>query len=260
MVSEARDMVEAGGLPSSRAVAGRILEFEEFAVHDGPGIRVVVFMQGCPLQCSWCHNPESIPSDLQPGGEVVFPRDLADRLLRHERVLRASGGGVTFSGGEPMAQAAFVVQAAGELRTMHKAIETSGHITPAVFDRVTSAMDLVMIDIKHVDPAVHRRFTGRDNRLILANLDSLVRRATPFVVRVPLIPGVNDDETNLEQIAQLVAGAPALDKVELLPYNTMAPAKYPRAGRPFSPGFDTSRAVRLNPEVFTRYGIACEVL
>ncbi len=273
---------------------GVVLEVEEFAVHDGPGIRTVVFLKGCPLRCSWCHNPEAIAfgSQMLPAqvrcpscgqqevgrsscsacgctlpaatprlvGEPMSVEDLASRLLRHEPVLRASGGGITFSGGEPLAQPDFVVKVARAVRPLHVAVETSGQVAAPVFARVIAAMDLVMIDVKHTDPIVHRRFTGRDNRTVLANVAQLCAGATPFVVRIPLIPGVNDDRENLERTARLVAGAPALRGVELLPYNTMAPAKYPRAGRPFRPGFDTTRAPLVDRSVFDRYDIPCEVL
>lgn len=274
--------------------SGVVLEVEEFGVHDGPGIRTVVFLKGCPLACSWCHNPEAIEfgPQLLPGearcpacgqravamatcqacgsdlpavpprlvGESMSVDELAAQLLRHAHVLDGSGGGVTFSGGEPMAQADFVAAVAQAVQPLHVAVETSGQVAGAVFRRVAASMDLVMIDVKHTDSRVHRRFTGRDNHTVLANLAQLCAGTTPFVVRVPLIPGVNDDEANLERTAQLVADAPALRGVELLPYNTMAPAKYPRAGRQFRPGFDTTRAPRVDRTVFERYDIACEVL
>lgn len=256
------------GTVGDPGASGVVLEIEEFAVHDGPGIRTVVFLKGCPLSCTWCHNPEAIAFGTQvvdgPEPRLVGQRmdvaSLAARILRFGHVLADSGGGVTFSGGEPMAQADFVVRAAQAVRPLHVAIETAGHVASRVFQRVVAAVDLVMIDVKHTDPDVHRRFTGRDNALVLRNVGWLAHGSTPFVVRVPLIPGVNDDHANLERTAQLVAGAPALRGVELLPYNTMAPAKYPRAGRAFRPGFDTSRRPRVDRTVFERYEIPCEVL
>jgi len=280
-------------IPVAAPVTGIVLEIEEFAVHDGPGIRTVVFLKGCPLRCSWCHNPEAIefgalvlPDEVrcaschgrclatgscsscgQPApratrtiGESMSAIALAQRLLRHSDTLQSSGGGVTFSGGEPLAQADFVIAVAGELAPLHVALETSGQAAPSVFRRVVGAMDLVMMDVKHGDPVVHRQFTGRDNRLILENLASLCAGTTPFIVRIPLIPGVNDGAANLEATARLIAGAPALRGIELLPYNTMAPAKYARAGRTFSPGFDTTLQPLVDTAVFAKYEIPCEVL
>jgi len=241
-------------------VTGIILEIEEFAVHDGPGIRTVVFCKGCPLCCTWCHNPEGIDFGARRPEQVMSVDDLARRLLRHAEVLAESGGGVTFSGGEPLSQPAFVIGTARAVRPLHVAIETSGQASAEVFRRVTSEVDLVMMDVKHTDAEVHRRFTGHTNRQILRNLSALREGSTPFIVRVPLIPGVNDDDANLEQTARLVAGAPALRGVELLPYNTMAPAKYGRAGRVFQPGFDTTRKPRVNASVFESHGIRCDVL
>jgi pyruvate formate lyase activating enzyme len=272
---------------------GCVLEIEEFGVHDGPGIRTVVFLKGCPLHCSWCHNPESInfgpemlpdqvrcascgerciatrscPSCGQPVpmhesavGELLSAGALAMRVERHAATLMASGGGVTFSGGEPMAQARFLIAAASELPLLHIAVETSGHVSPAVFRRVSSDVDLVMIDVKHTDPEVHRTYTGHTNMLILGNLKQLCEGSTPFIVRIPLIPGVNDGRNNLRRTAELIAGASALRGVELLPYNTMAPAKYARARRDFKPGFDTTQSPRIEPSIFEHFQIPCEVL
>jgi len=285
---EARQVATTG-----KDTLGCVLEIEEFGVHDGPGIRTVVFLKGCPLHCSWCHNPEAIsfgtemlpdqvrcagcgerclatgscPSCGQPVpphesavGELISAEGLAARVERHASTLTASGGGVTFSGGEPMAQARFVIAAASELSPLHIAVETSGHVSPAVFRRVAGAVDLVMMDVKHTNPEVHRTYTGRTNRLILGNLKQLCEGSTPFIVRIPLIPGVNDGRDNLRRTAELIAGASALRGVELLPYNTMAPAKYARARRDFKPGFDTTQSPRIEPSIFEHYQIPCEVL
>jgi len=239
---------------------GTILEIEEFGVHDGPGIRTVVFLKGCPLQCSWCQNPEAISFGADTGGFIMAAGELATRLARHQRMLQESGGGVTFSGGEPLSQAEFVIQVAAAIKPMHVAIETSGQAATAVFKRVAEAVDLVMFDVKHTDPVIHKQFTGQSNQQILTNLGVLIEGAKPFIVRVPLIPGVSDSEANLNRTADLIAGAPALVGVELLPYNTMAPAKYPRAGRQFRPGFDTLRTPLVDVGIFTSRGIKCDVL
>ena len=287
------DQRSASDCESSHDVTGVVLEIEEFGVHDGPGIRVVVFLKGCPLRCTWCHNPESldfgvqelpdeitcpncgqrcltvgtcshcgaeVPSRTRMVGEEMTAHTLAERLKGYESVFNSSGGGVTFSGGEPLAQAEFLTAVTSIIKPIHVAVETSGFAPAPVFTSVVDAMDLVMIDIKHTDPEVHRRFTGHSNRRILDNLAILCAGQTPFKVRIPLIPGVNDDAENLEATARLIAGAPALRGVELLPYNTMAPAKYPRAGHVFDPGFDTTKRPHVDLDVFDRYEIPCEVL
>ncbi len=278
--------------------AGVVFDVEEFALHDGPGIRTTVFLKGCPLRCSWCQNPEGIRfepeawTDLLPcarcsgnidvrygqclqcgaavdsvplrvrrwSGRVWTVDELAQRLLRHREALASSGGGITFSGGEPLAQAAFVRRVAEAVRPLHVAIETSGQAAPAAFRATVDAVDLVMIDVKHPDSAVHRKFTGVGNELIQKNLAGLCRGTVPFVVRIPLIPGVNDAAETMERTASLLEDAPALERVEFMPYNTMAPVKYARIGRPFNPRFDVDRHPELHSEPFERRGISWEVL
>jgi len=280
------------------AATGMVFEIEEFAVHDGPGIRTTVFFKGCPLRCAWCHNPESIsfapevmldrcpcascPGDVdirsgfcpscgkavdqcslrlrRVSGTAYAVDELAGILLVNMDMLQGSGGGITLSGGEPLAQSAFLTQLIPALRPLHVAIETSGQASRGVFDRAVRLVDLVMMDVKHSDTKVHRRFTGVGNEKILQNLQSLCRGNTPFVIRVPLIPGVNDTNENMEQTAVLLAGAQSLQRVELLPYNTMAPAKYARLGQSYQPGFDPSRRPKVHLGPFERRGIPCEVL
>lgn len=281
-----------------RPAQALVFEIEEFAVHDGPGIRTTVFFKGCPLHCTWCHNPESIsfepevmlkraicPTcggalDVHEGccpkcatpidrgslrlGEVMgapyTAQQLADLLVVHQSILRSSGGGITFSGGEPLVHRTFLTELIPLLQHLHVAVETSGHATPTVFRSVVDLVDLVMLDVKHTDSRVHRRFTGVGNERILANLLSLCRGDTDFVVRIPLVPGVNDSTENMEGTAELLRDAPHLQRVELLPYNMMAPAKYARLGRRYLPGFDPGQAPKVHTRPFERHGIPCEVL
>lgn len=289
-----------GSRPSPRKLPREVLvlEIEEFAVHDGPGIRTTVFFKGCPLRCTWCHNPEAISFEPEQmlkrascrhcGGELGMADDacprcttpvdrgslrrtelvgtpytaerLAEVLLAHRSILEASGGGITFSGGEPLAHSAFLAGLIPLLRPLHVAIETSGQATPTAFRRVIDLVDLVLFDVKHADSRIHRCFTGVGNERILANLRTLCAGETEFIVRIPLIPGVNDSEDNMANTAALLLDAPHLQRVELLPYNTMAPAKYARLGRPYLPGFDARQAPRVNVHPFERHGITCEVL
>jgi pyruvate formate lyase activating enzyme len=278
---------------------GLIFNIEEFAVHDGPGIRKLVFFKGCPLHCSWCHNPEGISFrkelmvsrascvhcgrcsqacssdecitcgkcvDVCPlrlrkiCGEETEAADLAGRLMKGKDILISSGGGITISGGEPLAQPAFLFDLIGHLKPLNIAVETSGHAAEGIFRQMTSMVDLVLMDLKHTDPVIHKKFTGVDNSLIMKNLKILCEGPVDFCIRIPLIPGVNDSRENMIATARLLKDAGNLKKVDLLPYHQTAGAKYPMVGRVFNPGFDTARAVSIRKEIFEAYHIHAEVL
>ncbi|MDR2381862.1 MAG: radical SAM protein [Bifidobacteriaceae bacterium] len=250
----------------AQGTAGLVFDIEEFALHDGPGLRTTVFLKGCPLRCSWCHNPEGIGYEPEtwPDGRSCGvwwpPNELARHLAQHADVFAQTGGGITFSGGEPLAQAAFVTTVAQLLKPVHVALETSGQAPFAKFKTVVENVDLVLIDLKHPNEAVHRSFTGVGHERILTNLRWLNCGPTPFVARIPLIPGVNDSVDAMEGFASALEGATSLDHVELMPFNTLAGAKYAGIGRRFEPGFDVRRPVAVRPEAFIRRGIKWEVL
>jgi pyruvate formate lyase activating enzyme len=185
----------------------------------------------------------------------MAPEEAAKRILRNAKALQMSGGGVTFSGGEALMQPDFVVETRALLSSLHAAIETSGYADSAVFERVIKTMDLVMMDVKLVDGAEHKKWTGADNRLILQNLARLVELEIPFRARVPLIPGVNDTRENLTATARLLEGAKALERVELLGYNRAAGAKYGQLGLTYAPGFPEDHAPNLYTEPFIERGM-----
>ncbi|MBQ8954358.1 MAG: radical SAM protein, partial [Clostridia bacterium] len=170
-------------------------------------------------------------------------------------VYAMSGGGVTFSGGDPLMQWDFVSEVVDRLEGVHTAVETSGFTSDEVFREVMATMDLIMMDIKLTDPDRHRHFTGVDNGPILRHADMLCAGDTPFIIRMPLIPGVNDETAHFEAVAARVAGAKALVRVELLPYHKTAGAKYPLAGMTYAPEFDVDRPVQIDLEPFQRRGI-----
>lgn len=248
---------------------GTVFDVKSFALNDGPGIRTTVFLKGCPLRCSWCHNPEGLSPEpelyiklarcthcglclrgcshpdcrpfgrclhvcpqgnLSVAGRLVTSSELAERLLR-DREIFGEDGGVTFSGGEPLMQADFVAECASlvEKRGVRRAIETSSFCPPDVYQKTLAEIDFVMADVKLMDPAAHRTYCGRDNGVILENLTWLKRSGKPFVFRVPLVPGITDTDENLSAIASFAGDCP----VELLPYNPMAGAKYTAVGRAF---------------------------
>lgn len=248
--------------------SGIIFSIEEFALNDGPGIRTTVFLKGCPLRCAWCHNPEGLKKEPQwltkrgrkeMCGYEISAQELALKLQRDRDLYRDSGGGVTFTGGEPLSQAAFLTEVMSLLPDIHKAVETSGYSAPAPFAAVLEKADLLLYDIKHADAAAHRLYTGVDNAPILRNLEVLKESGKPFVARIPLIPGVNDTPENMEATARLLEGAKGLRRVELLRYHKTAGAKYPMVGLPYNPPFNENKAPEIH-DAFTDKGIELLVL
>ena len=272
------------------ALTATIFEVREFCLHDGPGIRTTVFFKGCPLRCAWCHNPEGLSpepemlfkaakchhcgncqngGDCPHGARVPCGRrwtvaELAQEIRVNADILRSSGGGVTFSGGEPLMQAKFLCALADELKTgtvpVHLALETSGYAPEAVYREVVERMDLVFQDLKHPDPAAHKRWTGVDPAPIHANLAWLKASGRPFVARIPLIPGVNDSDAAKEGFARLLEGPSGLLRVELLPYHLTAAAKYPFTGRAYEPGFDVTAPLNKETAAFERHGLPVVVM
>lgn len=275
-----------------------VFEVREFCLHDGPGIRTTVFFKGCPLRCTWCHNPEGLSpepewlfkaqkcvhcgscargGDCPQGARQLCGRRwsvpaLAAELLRNADVF-ASSGGITFSGGEPLLQAPFLSALIDELRShqlahsqtaapapLHLAIETSGYAPAEAYRSVVSKLDLVFQDLKHPDPAEHKRWTGVNPAPILANLAWLKASSKPFIARIPLIPGVNDTPAAKAGFADLLAGPSGLLRVELLPYHLTAAAKYPFTGRTYDPGFDENRPLDTDLSPFTDRGLPAVVM
>lgn len=218
---------------------GRVFEIREFTLHDGPGVRTTVFFKGCPLRCAWCHNPEgqsfAIETMTRRDGTGIIcgsdwtAKDLARELLCNADIMVQSGGGVTFSGGEPLAQADFLDELIPLLKSrgVHLAIETSGAASEVDYQRIVGRMDFVYQDLKHHDSQAFRRWTGGDLDVVLKNVNWLKSSGLPYVLRVPVIPGVNDSPADSAAMAELVGDSP----VEYLPYNRAAGTKYAMLGR-----------------------------
>lgn len=248
---------------------GVIFSIEEFAIHDGPGIRTNVFLKGCPLHCVWCHNPEGIDSSPQYMtkkneqticGYEISSDELAERLLKNKDIYNLNNGGVTLTGGEPLFQSDFIIELLQKIKPdIHSAIETSGHTAPNVFQKVLPLFDLVLFDVKQTDPVLHKKYTGVDNKLILKNLEFLCSSQTDFIVRIPLIPGVNDTKENMINILTRIKDAPSLIRVEILPYHKTAGAKYGMIGKEYNPPFDTSKMPHIY-NVFEEHNIKTIIL
>jgi len=177
-------------------------------------------------------------------GEEISADGLAQKLLQYADILHMMGGGITISGGEPLLQASFVSELTEKLGSVHKAIQTSGYATPDIYREVIGHFDYVLQDIKIVDKEAHIRYTGVSNKNILTNVEWLKTSGKPFVFRVPLIPGITDTEENLRAIAD-IAGP---HRVELMPYNELAGAKYGMVGMEY-----TLPVVKNRKEDFTKY-------
>lgn len=275
-------------------MTGIVFDIKEFAVYDGPGIRTTVFMKGCPLRCRWCHNPEGLspqpqlmvsraacthcgacekvcqhPDACTACGECIpfcrqgyrkiigkawTPEALANHLLKGADFFE-DGGGVTFSGGEPLLQWPFVRETIRCMPGIHTAVETSGFCSDEVFREVMACCSLVMMDWKVSDPALHLHYTGVPQESIRRHAEMLAEGSTPFILRMPVIPGVNDNEAHFQTVADLVQSAKALVRVDVLPYQKAAGAKYEMVGQHYEPGFDDRAAPEMHTEVFDRMGI-----
>lgn len=250
-------------------MTGTIFDIKEFSIHDGPGGRVTVFFKGCPLSCLWCHNPEGLSKNpqlmykenlcshcrrceqgcshedcrmfdrcihacpngaLSVAGTKVSSDELSKKILSYKDFFDISGGGVTFSGGEPLMQSDFLCEVLGKLDGVHKAIQTSGYVKEETYKKVIDKMDYVLQDIKIADEEKHIKYTGVSNGLILKNIEYLKNSGKEFVLRVPLIPGITDTEENLCAISKIAGDS----RVELLRYNVMAGAKYEMLGMKYT--------------------------
>lgn len=217
--------------PQLQPLRGRVHSVESMGTLDGPGIRYVLFLQGCPLQCAFCHNRDTWSLW---GGQEKDVEEVWNDLIRYRSYMKASGGGVTVSGGEPTLQAAFVAELFRRCREagVHTALDTSGYARverPEVRE-VLAYTDLVLLDIKAMDPQLHRWLTGGDPARIRRFASFLADQRIPAWIRVVLIPGITDTEENLTVLASYVRTLPNVEKVELLPYTKLGEHKWAEQG------------------------------
>lgn len=212
---------------------GRIHSIETFGAVDGPGIRFVAFMQGCPMRCAFCHNPDT----WNPQAPVQFewePEELLGEALRYRSFIRH--GGVTVSGGEPLMQATFVREyfRLCQARGLHTALDTSGALATDAAFAVLDHTDLVLLDVKTLDDTLHKGYTGRTREANQRWMDHLAHLGKPTWIRHVVVPGHTDDPQHLRELARWIGQyAPVVERVELLPYHTMGSYKYERLGIPY---------------------------
>lgn len=284
---------------------GLITDFQDFAVHDGPGLRVLVFLKGCPLACGWCQNPENMTSEVEIAyhevlcrgcfrcrdvcpvshavlesreqridrsrctkcmrcvdvcttralrmvGRVVSVTDVVRKVIRYRPFFEGSDrGGLTLSGGEPLFQPEFTLQVLKACRDLriHTAIETCGYADYQILRVAAQNADLILYDIKHMSEIRHLQGTGKSNTVILRNLKRLCEEVnTEIAARIPLVPGFNDDDRNIEETAQFVSSLRRISRLDLLPFNELPLAKYKALGLVWS----YARAKRQSTEQLER--------
>jgi pyruvate formate lyase activating enzyme len=237
-------------------IKGIVFDIIKYAIHDGPGIRTTVFLKGCPLSCWWCQNPES--KNLEPEkvfdvdrrkysnlfynkdknviGRKVTVRQVMTEVEKDLVFFRYSGGGVTFSGGEPLLQADFLLALlkVNRKKGIPTALDTSGYAPWAVFRRVIDHVDLFLYDLKIMDNGHHRKYIGEDNSLILSNLEKLAYHKANVVIRIPVITGITDKRENIRTIGEFLQRTKRIEVVHLLPYNYLCKDKYLRMKKDYS--------------------------
>jgi len=244
-----------------------LFSIQKFSIHDGPGIRTSLFFKGCPLRCQWCSNPES----FEAGVQADLDERLAGKWYSYDEVLQAclsdlvfyeeSGGGVTLTGGEVLAQpqAAEAILKLLKANGIHTALETTGFAAAEVFDQVIAHADLLLYDMKHYDDAKHKAGTGVGNGLILQNLKRVIESGKDVLVRVPVIPGYNDSLEDARGFAGLLLSL-GLMRVQLLPFHQFGSQKYETLGLDYAyAGAKSLHKEDLSAyqDVFTQSGIDC---
>ena len=218
-------------------MSGRIHSLESFGTVDGPGVRYVVFVQGCPMRCAYCHNPDTWEMNA---GTVMEASYIIEQYERNQGFYK--GGGITVTGGEPLMQVDFLIElfTLAKAKNIHTCIDSSGiAFNPEStawmekLDTLLTLTDLVMLDIKHIDPVKHKELTAQPNDKILAFAEYLSQKGIDIWIRHVVVPGITDDDTYLYQLGYFIGGLKTLKALDVLPYHTMGKAKYQKLGIPY---------------------------
>jgi pyruvate formate lyase activating enzyme len=234
---------------------GYLHSYETASRYDGPGLRVVLFVSGCLLRCSYCHNPDTWHLK---DGTYVEAQEIIDRLGKFASALRHLDGGLTISGGEPMVQQAFTrrVFAGAKQLGLHTAIETSGFLGDRVDDRYLDVLDLVLLDIKSSNPETYRTVTGRDLAPTLRFAERLASIGKPVWVRFTLVPGLTDDPANVDGIARFVAPMKNVEWVEVQPFHQLGAFKWKAMKLDYKLAHTTAPTPNLVDRVLEQFRVA----
>ena len=300
-------------------ISGLVTNIQGYSIHDGPGIRTVVFLKGCSLECQWCSNPECISPhpevgfvkalctrcgdcaevcpngalDYQAGelpridrarcdgcgiccsacsyqalvlyGKAMNAEEIFEAVSRDKMFYETSGGGITASGGEPLLQSQLVSDLFQKCHQdgIHTCIETSGYVAESALKQVLPYTDYILYDLKCMNSEKHRRFTGKPNDLILSNARIAAESGVETLFRMPLVPGINDDEQNIRETADFLHGlGNNVLRIELMPYHRLGKGKYESLDRTYPLPDVTSpepEHLELIKKAFESYGIMCTI-
>jgi pyruvate formate lyase activating enzyme len=223
---------ESAVLSEKSGSYGYVHSYETSSRYDGPGVRAVLFVSGCLLRCTYCHNPDTWHLK---DGTYISSKQVLDRLAGFAPALRSLDGGLTISGGEPMVQIAFTgeILAGAKALGLHTAIETSGNLGDRADDKFLSNLDLVLLDIKSSNPETYKKVTGRDLAPTLRFAERLAKAGKPAWVRFTLVPGATDVPANVEGIAKFVAPMKNVEWVEVQPFHQLGAFKWKAMGLPY---------------------------
>ena len=247
---------------------GTIFNIQRFCVNDGPGIRTTVFLKGCPLSCVWCHNPESqrfepeilFYKDKCTGcgrcksvtaadrdfvcfngakeicGKTVSANEVTAEVLKDKPFYENSGGGVTLSGGEPLAQYDFSLELLkmAQENGIHTAVETCGYAERSKILEIAKHVDLFLFDCKETDPELHKEYTGFDNKIILENIKALSDAGSKIILRCPIIPGFNDRAEHFKGISETAEKFSGIEHIEIEPFHPLGESKYSALNREYA--------------------------
>ena len=254
-------------------VKGRIFDIQRYSIHDGGGIRTIVFLKGCPLRCKWCCNPEGQHYNVEKmalgGKEKIVGQDVTvgeiiDIVERDRIYYRRSGGGLTLSGGESLTQPDFAVALlkTAKERGINTAMESTGFADFSVISRYLPYLDLYLMDIKHMNSAKHKEFTSQPNELILENAKKITDAGARLIVRTPVIPTFNATKEEIGEIAKFASSLKGVTQMHILPYHRIGTDKYKGLNRDYSlTGIEPPSKELMNEllEVVNSYGLKGQI-